>query len=238
MAFDPAPSPAHSPSIVSTRCSDISPRMCAGRSWATWSSRVQKRSARPAAKRRPVGGHHDHLRPMRGGGRFGRRRRRHLRPLQRPGRSSPRSPAATSTSSRAKRSPRSRPTRSRSIRNPRVRSPRRGYDPYHRLNPAKSPFVLSMTERIGLPPILRPRAQGGRNLLRRIALLAIAAPRWVVSAAVLVTLAAGIFGVPVAKQPVLERVPGPGFGVCQGDATADRQVSPGRPADADHRHRI
>ena len=47
---------------------------------------------------------------------------------------------------------------------------------------------------------LRPRAQGGRNLLRRIALLAIAAPRWVVSAAVLVTLAAGIFGVPVAKS--------------------------------------
>ena len=37
-------------------------------------------------------------------------------------------------------------------------------------------------------------------MLRRIALLAIAAPRWVVAAAVLVTLAAGIFGVPVAKS--------------------------------------
>ena len=37
-------------------------------------------------------------------------------------------------------------------------------------------------------------------MLRRIALLAIAAPRWVVAAAVLVTLAAGIFGVPVANS--------------------------------------
>jgi putative drug exporter of the RND superfamily len=35
-------------------------------------------------------------------------------------------------------------------------------------------------------------------VLRRIALLAIAAPRWVVAAAVLVTVAAGIFGIPVA----------------------------------------
>ena len=35
-------------------------------------------------------------------------------------------------------------------------------------------------------------------MLRRIALLAVAAPRWVVATAVFVTLAAGIFGLPVA----------------------------------------
>ena len=37
-------------------------------------------------------------------------------------------------------------------------------------------------------------------MLQRIALLAIAAPRRVIAAAVLVMLAAGIFGVPVAKS--------------------------------------
>jgi RND superfamily putative drug exporter len=46
--------------------------------------------------------------------------------------------------------------------------------------------------------MLRPRAEGGRELLQRIALLAIAAPRRVVAAAVLMMVAAGIFGVPVA----------------------------------------
>jgi uncharacterized membrane protein YdfJ with MMPL/SSD domain len=51
-----------------------------------------------------------------------------------------------------------------------------------------------------LPLILRPRAQEGRDVLQRIALLAIAAPRRVIAVAVLVMLAAGIFGVPVAKS--------------------------------------
>ena len=51
-----------------------------------------------------------------------------------------------------------------------------------------------------LPLILRPRVQEGRDVLQRIALLAIAAPRRVIAVAVLVMLAAGIFGVPVAKS--------------------------------------
>jgi uncharacterized membrane protein YdfJ with MMPL/SSD domain len=51
-----------------------------------------------------------------------------------------------------------------------------------------------------LPLIVRPRVQGGHDVLQRIAVLAIAAPRWVISASVLVMLAAGIFGVPVAKS--------------------------------------
>jgi RND superfamily putative drug exporter len=51
-----------------------------------------------------------------------------------------------------------------------------------------------------LPPILRPRVQGGRDVLQRIALLAIAAPRRVIAVTLLVMLAAGIFGVPVAKS--------------------------------------
>jgi uncharacterized membrane protein YdfJ with MMPL/SSD domain len=41
---------------------------------------------------------------------------------------------------------------------------------------------------------------GGRDVLQRIALLAIAAPRRVIAVALLVMLAAGIFGVPVAKS--------------------------------------
>jgi RND superfamily putative drug exporter len=51
-----------------------------------------------------------------------------------------------------------------------------------------------------LPLILRPRVQEGRDVLQRIALLAIAAPRRVIAVAVLVMVAAGIFGVPVAKS--------------------------------------
>ena len=41
---------------------------------------------------------------------------------------------------------------------------------------------------------------GGQTLLHRIALLAIAAPRRVIAFAVLLTVALGIFGVPVAKS--------------------------------------
>ena len=37
-------------------------------------------------------------------------------------------------------------------------------------------------------------------MLQRIALLAIATPRWVIAVAVFVTLAAGIFGVPIGKS--------------------------------------
>jgi RND superfamily putative drug exporter len=51
-----------------------------------------------------------------------------------------------------------------------------------------------------LPLIVCPRIQEGRDVLQRIALLAIAAPRRVIAVAVLVMLAAGIFGVPVAKS--------------------------------------
>jgi putative drug exporter of the RND superfamily len=51
-----------------------------------------------------------------------------------------------------------------------------------------------------LPLIVRPRVQGGHGVLQRIARLAIAAPRWVIAVGVLVMLAAGIFGVPVAKS--------------------------------------
>ncbi|MDT5056621.1 MAG: putative drug exporter of the superfamily [Mycobacterium sp.] len=51
-----------------------------------------------------------------------------------------------------------------------------------------------------LPLIVRPRVKGGHGVLQRIALLAIAAPRWVIAVGVLVMLAAGIFGVPVAKS--------------------------------------
>jgi uncharacterized membrane protein YdfJ with MMPL/SSD domain len=51
-----------------------------------------------------------------------------------------------------------------------------------------------------LPLIVRPRVQGGHDVLQRIALLAIAVPRWVIAVGMLVMLAAGIFGVPVAKS--------------------------------------
>jgi RND superfamily putative drug exporter len=51
-----------------------------------------------------------------------------------------------------------------------------------------------------LPLILRPRVEGGRDVLQRIALLVIAKSRWVIAVAALVVLAAGIFGVPVAKS--------------------------------------
>jgi uncharacterized membrane protein YdfJ with MMPL/SSD domain len=51
-----------------------------------------------------------------------------------------------------------------------------------------------------LPLIVCPRVQGGHYVLQRIALLAIAAPRWVIAVATLVMLTAGIFGVPVAKS--------------------------------------
>jgi uncharacterized membrane protein YdfJ with MMPL/SSD domain len=51
-----------------------------------------------------------------------------------------------------------------------------------------------------LPLIVCPRVQGGHYVLQRIALLAIAAPRWVIAVAALVMLTAGIFGVPVAKS--------------------------------------
>jgi RND superfamily putative drug exporter len=40
----------------------------------------------------------------------------------------------------------------------------------------------------------------GRDVLRRIAQLAIAAPRWIIAIAALVMVAAGIFGIPVAKS--------------------------------------
>jgi RND superfamily putative drug exporter len=51
-----------------------------------------------------------------------------------------------------------------------------------------------------LPLIVRPRVKGGHGVLQRIALVAIAAPRWVIAVGVLAMLAAGIFGVPVAKS--------------------------------------
>ena len=53
-------------------------------------------------------------------------------------------------------------------------------------------------------------------MLQRIALLAIAAPRRVIAAAVLVTLAAGIFGVPVAKSLSSSGFQDPSFGVGAG----------------------
>src|ERR1700704_6100054 len=48
--------------------------------------------------------------------------------------------------------------------------------------------------------MISERAAGGRDVLRRIALLAIAAPRRIVAIAALVLVACGIFGIPVAKS--------------------------------------
>jgi RND superfamily putative drug exporter len=50
-----------------------------------------------------------------------------------------------------------------------------------------------------MPFVSHYRGSGGRTLLQRIARLAIAAPRRVIAFAVLLTVALGIFGVPVAK---------------------------------------
>jgi RND superfamily putative drug exporter len=53
----------------------------------------------------------------------------------------------------------------------------------------------------GHPPSSWPHAQsGGQTLLHRVARLAIAAPRRVITIAALLTIALGIFGVPVAKS--------------------------------------
>ena len=73
-------------------------------------------------------------------------------------------------------------------------------------------------------------------MLERIALLAIAAPRRIVAIAVLVMVACGIFGIPVAKSLSAGGFQDPTSESAQRDATAGRQVRPGRHADADHGH--
>ena len=50
-------------------------------------------------------------------------------------------------------------------------------------------------------------------MLFRIAMLAIAAPRRIISIALFVTVAAAIFGVPVGKEPVRLRIRGSVVGV-------------------------
>ena len=74
-------------------------------------------------------------------------------------------------------------------------------------------------------------------MLQRIALLAIAAPRRIIAVAVLVMLAAAIFGVPVAKSLSAGGFQDPTSESAQADPAADRQVPPGRHADGDHGHR-
>jgi putative drug exporter of the RND superfamily len=69
-----------------------------------------------------------------------------------------------------------------------------------RMNAAKPLFVVTIDREKALPLILSSRTQGGRDVLQRIALLAIASPRRVMAAAVLIMLAAGIFGLPVARS--------------------------------------
>ena len=69
-------------------------------------------------------------------------------------------------------------------------------------------------------------------MLNRIALLAIAAPRRIVAIAVLVMVGSRHLRHPGRQKPVGRWISGPGLGIGQGDAAADRQVRPGRHAAA------
>ena len=78
-------------------------------------------------------------------------------------------------------------------------------------------------------------ASGGQTLLHRIALLAIAAPRRVIAFAVLLAVALGIFGVPVAKSLSASGFQDPTAESAAATRVPDRQVPSRRCAVADRR---
>ena len=73
-------------------------------------------------------------------------------------------------------------------------------------------------------------------MLQRIARLAIAAPKRIIVIALLVMVAAGIFGIPVAKSLSAGGFQDPTSESAQATQLLARQVRPGRHAAADHRH--
>jgi len=72
-------------------------------------------------------------------------------------------------------------------------------------------------------------------VLRRIALLAIAAPRRIIAVAALVMVACGIFGIPVAKHLSAGGFQDPTSGSTQATKMLADKFGPGRHGTADHR---